>query len=608
MKFILLFAILLSFSFSSFAKTQYDYKKYWKQENLKSKTVSMTVFTKNSPIKNVEGIATLTVSKDNTDSSESILTLLKKSLGPKKWTTDKLDGLDIYEKFDTSSMTLFRLAYNQKTKQFSIGSVKTRYMIPSYVELHLLQVENLTSQKSQTTSSFLYNLVFSKAIANDLANRAADYISGIGQNILAPTNTSLDNASARVSSSIDGAGDKIDSAADKVVNVASKKNIATLSVVASLSSAVTSSLYTFIASGTYKMARTMYYEAISEFTPEAKQQKIESFEAAMKNFAEVSPQIEKLEQKLSLLAVNMNVLNNKPTEETLALLEADINAKKRTLTEGSAACTQCLEEEILLKVKELDDMKEVIKLSGVDVAKKKGEVCNQIDDTYQAWTDAEAKLSISRRYIVQDARVYMGLVNANSKVDLASQENTKQTNACADQVKNDLSQISYADTAACDQNPQSSSAVCRNLRAFRRNLENCQVASEAQVTEDLKASLAESAANLNSKIANLAAQLSKLDCDERSKNGTCVQPGTFSKISASFTNQFTGFAAQCPDRLFSKSLPQPNAQKEVLAQVATAPAKEENKSFFSRLFSGFKSNNNTTERATTNTSRFYSDY
>lgn len=130
----------------------------------------MQVYTKNSPVKNLTGIATLTVSEKNSDSVDSVLKLLKKSLGADKWTQDKIEGIDIYEKFDLNSMTLFRLAYNSKTKQFSIGSVKTRYVVPSYVEMHLLQVELLTQKKSKTTASFLYDLIFKKAVADDASD------------------------------------------------------------------------------------------------------------------------------------------------------------------------------------------------------------------------------------------------------------------------------------------------------------------------------------------------------------------------------------------------------------------------------------------------------
>lgn len=639
MRFYLFFITVLTLGASCFAAPKYDYKKFWRKETLQSKTVTMTVFTKQSPIKNIDHIATVTVSENNTDTPETVLNLLKKSLGSEKWAADKIDGLDIYEKFDVQSMTLFRLAYNGKTKQFSMASVKTRFLIPSYVELHLLQVESLTYKQSKATASFLYDLLFSKAMAGDIANQVKNYLTDMGQEIFVPTNKSINGVSAsiessgekvsdsiiktgdktsasidRASGSLERAADKIDTGVNKVTNTISKKNVAALASIATLSSSVTATLYTLFSSAAYTAARKLYYEAIGEFTAEEKRAKIEGFELAMKNFAELSPQIEEIDQKLTLLSANMKALTGEPTEVTLAKLDADIAAQKARLTQGTSGCAECLEKEVLLKVKELEYSKEIAKAAGIDTEKKKGQICSEVDQMYSAWTDAELKVSLARKSIIQDARVFMGLVNNTAKVELSMQEQRKQNNACLDGVKSEISRISSADVAACDQDPFSARAVCRSLRANRLNLQSCEMAGQALVTDDLKATLAEASSLVNSKIANLSAQVSKLDCDENAKDGACLKPGVFTQVSTSFMQKFSGFAEQCPNRIFSKALPSAKGLAEkkaaesmsLAAPTQAAPAKEESKSFFSKIFGVFKSNKDTTKKATQGEIEMYS--
>jgi len=620
MRFVAFVFVSLLMSTLSFAASKYDYKKYWVREDLQNGKASFSFYTKNSPLKNINYIATMSVVDNKNEPVEKMLNILKKTLGQEKWSTDKIDGLEIYEKFDVSTMTLYRLAHNPKNKTYSLGSVKTRYLVPSYVELHLMQVESLTKAKPKTTAAFLYDLIFKKAVADNLADRASDYVINIGQQTLAPTNATIDRNTDKLvtatgslgdkveatgdkaSAAVDRAGDKasaaLDRAGDKVTSVASKKNIAVLSSVAALSSAATATLYAFVVAGSYKLARTAYYEMIGEFTAEEKKEKIDAFEASMKVFSEVSPQIEKLDQKLSLAAAGLKAITeSEPTEVSLARLDADIAAQKRRLTEGSAACAECLEKEVLLKVKELEDMKDVIRKAGVDTEKKKGQICSEMDDIYNAWTNAESQMTLSRRQIIQNARVYMGLVNTNSKVDLSMQEQRKQNNACFDEVKSDLDKISASDKAACDKDPTSPKAVCRNLRAYRLSVESCQLASNSVVTEDLKASLAESAANFNSKIANLSSRLSKLDCDERAPDGTCIKAGAFTEISNSFKKQFSDYASQCPDRLFAKAVgyvAKPVVASSTDSSVATgastqASAQEQKPSLWKRISNFFTS-------------------
>lgn len=635
MRFFSILVASLVTSLTATASSKYEFKKYWVHKTLKSKTTTMQVYTKNSPLTYLKGLGTITISENNKDSVDSVLYILKGALGKENWTTDKIDGLDVYEKFDTGSMALYRLVHNTKTNQYSIGSIKTRFLMPSYIEMHLLQVEALTNKKSKTTASFLYNLIFLKAVAADAVN-PFDYVNTLNNTVtqIGKLNTGLDNhadAMRDLSGSLDTTNVTIGNSTTQLQNTAaqlgndtrataatlqqstdqvgkdlkdtaktlqdstaqvgddlkntgkqfgddmketiSPENAAKIAAAAALSANLTNTLYHFFTTGTYTLARKAYYEAAGEFTPEEKKLRIQDFEDSLKQFVELSPEVEKLDQRLSLAAASLSSLTKgNPTEITLAEIDRDIARIRKSLTEGASICETCLSD-AALKIGQLEEMKKVIKASGVDVEKKKGEICGELDRLFLSWRDTELNLANARASIIQNAEVFMGLVSETASVQTAWQEKRKQKSACEEPDEDKIENYSYEEIEFCRKNPYSPRASCVTIRAVKLKQNSCRVASQAKVTENLKARLEMSSARMNSSIGAFSQTLGTLDCEAEDKNGNCVAPGVYAKASESFQKRFEGFANQCPGRGFTNTIKYEQAYDKQAEVEAKKPEK-----------------------------------
>ena len=235
MKLFLFISLLSSFAFAS----NYDYKKYWSDSGYvkADKHSSFKVLIKKSPIFQSSPIATMTLTQNNQEAKSTVINLFKSSVGRGcKWSLDTIDGLEIYECISLRTGALYRLAYNDKTQQFSTASVALRYLMPSYAELHLLQTEQLTGTKPSAPkkTAWLMEVLNQKAFAADgLSFDIGKYINTTGSNITIGDNavngiqnvgTQITNASNNITGSINNATGAVNGFTGSINNVANTGN------------------------------------------------------------------------------------------------------------------------------------------------------------------------------------------------------------------------------------------------------------------------------------------------------------------------------------------------------------------------------------------------
>lgn len=358
----LVFAMLSIFIFSVpvFAK-KYDYKDYWQDSGWvkTDKTSSFKLLQKKNLV--LPGVisASVTVTKNNTEKKENVLDLLKKSLKISKWHHEKSDQLDFYEAIHKPSGTLFMVTFNSKTNEFAMSSVKTRYLLPSYLEAYQWQVELLTQKKASSgkanamlqlfmsearadidtgflsnkigyygdsilakgdsiavTGNSILSKVGSSAtgIANkvgDIGERIGDKVSdataavnNVGNNVgkastsLDRVSTSVDKFGDKITTSADKIGDKVSDLGDKLDKTLTSKNVAKL---AAISGAVFGLTSTLSSMATHFIINNGY-EVLRTFYYEAVGEfKPEEKERRLARFKDAMENFEKLSPKVNEL-------------------------------------------------------------------------------------------------------------------------------------------------------------------------------------------------------------------------------------------------------------------------------------------------------------------
>ncbi|MBC7421052.1 MAG: hypothetical protein H7328_10025 [Bdellovibrio sp.] len=606
------FIFLLSmFMVTNAFAANYDYKKYWEHEELKAANVQLSFYTKNSPVAKLKNIATMTISKDNKESFDSVLGTFKRSLGTTKWAVQTVDGLDIHESFEPHSNALYRLAFNKKTNQYSIGSVKLRFLLPSYLELHQLQVEKLTGSPTRKTASLLYEIFIPKvqadikSILSSVGGALTKDLNLAGGAFTKDLNTSIKTGAMEIRAGGSDIRAGLDNAAvsgrelsSTARDLLSPKSVAKLTAITALTAAAVNCLTTYAAQGTWELMKRAYYEVKGEFPTEEKEERIKSFEASLKSFKKLSPEMEGLETKLTVYANTVSTISNLPAETSLAQIDADIAKLKQSQTEAAVAlegCGDCTKKRVL-EIKQLEEMKQIIKEAGGTVASAQKLSCEKLDQSFEAWTDAESQLTIARASIVRDARVFMGLVSSTAQPELVMQEQRKQNNSCANPLESRISKITPDDKDFCENNPRSNRTVCENIRYIQKDFASCNVAASAKISDSTLSKLAKNAANFNEKISDLSKELSTADCVE-AKNGACTTPGPYEQIQASIESKLRATYKQCPDREFAKSIARGESSVKALEDAVAAKnvAKSETSmpsqipKLFSELFSKIKS-------------------
>ncbi len=591
--------LIASLVFTSVFAANYDYKNYWVREDLKNSDVTLSVYTKNSPLNTLKNIATISVSSENKASFEQVSKFFKNSVGTKNWSAQTADGLEILESYEPRSTAVFRLAYNKKNNQFSFAAVKLRFLLPSYLEIHQLQVEKLTGSASKKTAQMIYEIFIPKVFANT-STTLVNFGNGLLGSIDGASN-SVNNVADSIGAgaqSIDNLSNKFDSGSTKISNsidkLSSTKNVAKLAAVGSLTAAVVGGLTVFAAQGSWELAKRAYYEAKGEYSPAEAEARIKNFELSLKSFQENSPILVGLDSKLTILANSVSQLGNLPGETTLAQIEADIARVKRAQTEAVAnaeACDDCQNKRVL-EVKQLEQMKEIIQKAGgttVDEAKKIS--CETMDSVYSSWAITERQITLARAGIINDARVFMGLVNNMAAVPTSVQEQRKQNNSCTSKAESLLSGISQDDKEFCATNPGSMKTTCKDIISASKQIDACQVASTATVSATLRSNLNSSAATLTESLAYLSKELSELDCNQTAKDGSCIEAGPYQAMQARIQSRLTSTYKQCPDRRFAKSIKraETKAETKTAETIARKEApKFDSPNFFSSLWAKAK--------------------
>lgn len=577
------------------ATPTYRYQDYWKKSEITVPEATMSLYIKDSPIPALKAIANATVSHNNKLPLEKVVTQLKSAVGKRPWTKDKIDGLTIYETIDAKSGNLLRIATNSATNEYSFAVVKLRYLLPSYVELHLLQVEALTGRKSPKASAMLFEVFLPRAFAADFrgaaSNAASDfraagsgfasdikgagsdaaanirgalksaqgYVVDTGQQILAPTNATVTGAANTVSGGIKDAANDV---SHTVKDVASSKNVAKLAAVGAVTGVVVSQITSFAVAGAWDLAKAAYYEAVGEYSPRERQARVESFEAALNTFKELAPLAEELDKKLDVLTANMDKVSNQVTEATLAQLQGD-GARKDLKAGPANACAD--ESKVKLLCTQISDVQDHVNPKPVN--------CRELTNIATEWEEAERRLLIARQSIIQNARVYIGFLNQVPEID-GFQENRKQNNACMADNEKKLRQIS-ADAArlGCDRGENGEHSICIDYRSYQRNIKTCQMVSQLENGPGGKAGLRDSSSRLSEQVADLSLTLSQLDCEQRDGNA-CAKPGVLSKVQMEMQAKIGLLKNKCPGSGYLAKLDERSerAAVEKIALAKAAPA------------------------------------
>ncbi len=595
MKIFLLLSLFGSFAFAS----KYNYKTYWSDSGYvkTDKKSSFKILLKKSPIMAGVPIAVMTMTRNNQEKKDTVVNLYKTSVGKDcNWKQDNIDGLEIHECASLKTGSFFRLAYNNKTQEFSTGSLALRYLLPTYVELHLLQAENLTAATPRKTkkTAWLMELLMQKAYAIELSANASNFIGNVGSSFFGSTNTSINNvagagnnlagagnnlagagnnlanAGNNIAGSIDNAGNKLDSTVKDTFN---SKNVAKLSAVAGATFGLTSSLGSmaanFLVNGSYTMLRTLFYEAKGEFTPEEKKMRLERFEKSLKTFKDLEPSLNEMASKLALASAELTIASGVGQEEFLAKIDQDIETARLSRMEASTECQECFENEKALKIKQLEDFKKVVIAAGGSVAgKPKSQVCENIEALYKNWVNSEYALLNSRRLIMQDLRLFNGTIIDGIQTNTAFQENRKQNNSCLDTAESKLNKVKRELDGKNCEDGDLSTLLCQKYEAYKGMVESCKDMESQKSTERDETELVTATSNVSKVLAQFSRELGSLSCDGKTPN---CSKGKLDRVRSDMKDIFANAGKQCPQFFFAKQSA-PKAPVAQAAKVENAPA------------------------------------
>lgn len=604
-----LFLLISLFSSCAMA-SQYNFKSYWSDSGFvkADKNSSFKILLKRSPLFANSQIAVMTLTKNNNENKNTVINLFKASVGTDcKWRLDNIDGLEIHECASLKTGALFRLAYNDKTQQFSTGSVALRYLMPSYAELHLLQAEYLTGSKPSAPkkSAWLIELLMQKTFAQPVAFDVGNYIKSTGTSILENTNGALNNVAGSVNNiaesgnnisrsisdasgaanNIAGAGNNLAATGNNLNNTVkdtlNAKNVAKLSAIAGATFGLTSSLGSmaanFLVNGTYSMLRTLFYEAKGEFTPEQKKMRLERFEKSLKTFQELEPALNDLASKLAVASAELTLASGVTQEEFLAKIDNDITNIKENKTEDATEAPACSEEEKALKIRQLEDFKKIV--IATDKAKPKVALCENIESLYKNWVNAEYALLNSRRLIMQDLRLFNGTIIDGIENQTNFQENRKLNNACLDSAESKLNKVKRElNDQNCDDDI--SSILCQKYEAYKGMVESCKEMANQKFDDRDDAELVTATSNVTKVLAQFSRELGSLSCDGKTQN--CTQ-GKLDRVRTDIKDIFANAAKQCPQFFFAKQFNSRAPASEGSPPAAVAAPKEERQSIWSRI-------------------------
>lgn len=632
-----IFFVLSAFLFQSFVvqAATYNYKKHWSNSGLmqSDEKSQFGLELKKSPLIPDLPIAAVTYTKNNQEKKETVIALLKKTTNIQNWKVENIDGLEIHEGFSKVSGTVYRLAFNNKTNEFSVASIAARYLLPTYLEAHLFQVQHLTGKKagSGKFSSFLrlfiqdveaadINVNISPATtaqitgaittlgngvsgirsdvrsAGDQISGAVTQATGTLQNVGNTVAGSVDNlagAGNNVAGSVNNAADSVNNIADAVResnqtvrDLTSSRNIAKQAAVAGAVFGLTSTLGSmaanFLVNETMSTLRRLFYEAKGEFTPEEKEMRLKRFESAMNSFNEMSPKLNELASKMTALSVEITLASGVTQEQYLSSIEREIEAARKAKTEAGTDCTDCMSE-AAMKLNQLENLKKIVAATGNRTKDDMAKACEQMDDLYTEWVNAEFTMLNARRLIMQDLMLFNGYIMDSTASDTAFQEARKQSNHCKDRAERLIKEVkSKIDIKKCEgEVTHAESLLCRRYHAATGQLQSCETMAQIKFGDEQQVDLEESAVRFSSKLTQVSKTLAGMSCE---KNAPTCDKAVMDKARNEVLDSFKLVADKCPNRFFATEMKKSTALKPAVVQ---APPKPDDKpSLFRRIFGG----------------------
>jgi len=588
-------------------KENYNYKDHWVQTDWYSNKYDKSEFKmyqKNNLVLNDVINSTVSITKNSKEKKSEVLRLFKKStrIPDNKWHTEIIDGLEIHEGISVSDGALYRIAFQAKAKvnpksksstfvennEFSTASIKTRYLLPTYLEAHMIQIELLTGQspevkKSKGTSFF--NLLIQPAYAQ--SNSTLGVVNNLGNAFFNGPTTSINNlagagnnmagATNNLSGSLKGVGSAVNNLAtsnnniasslnslnDSAKNLMSAKNIAKGAAIAGTVFGVTSSLASmathFLSNVAMEGFRTLFYEATGEFKPEERDRRLKMFESSMTIFKDGQKPFTDLTIKLNLMSdALLDFAGGTSFEGVLAGLQNRLAEAQKRKTEAGLDCDSCTAT-ANAEIKQIEEaIKAVSQKTGVMTKNQLDKTCGDLDDLFTSWVDTEFSLSNARRIVVTDLQIYVGHVVGSTQSDSAFQESRKLINSCKnDSEKNKSEVLSQLKGQSCE-GANATTDLCIRFWSAQGIIEDCEQMSANKFTESDSAHLAESARDQIRTYRRFSKTIADQTCDRKTQS---CKGNSMRLIRSEVSDKLSKLSKVCTETAFAEKFQEEEKHK-----------------------------------------------
>ena len=516
----------------------YTFNEHWIQTDWYSNKYDKSEFKmyqKNNSVINDVINSTLTITKNNNEKKSVVLKLFKKAtqIPENKWFTENLDGLEIYEGLSVADGAIYRIAFNSKNNEFSTSTIKTRYLLPTYLEAHLLQVELLVGkvENKKTKGSAFFNLLIQSAYAQSAS--VTNVIQNLGNAFFAGPVGAVNNVAGGLNNqaaSINNAANEIgrvasavDNGVSSAKNMLSAKNIAKSAAIAGTVFGVTSSLASmathFLSNVAMEGFRTLFYEATGEFKPEERDRRLKMFESSMKIFKDGQKPFTDLTIKLNLMSdALMDFAGGTSFENILSGLQNRLAQAQKRKTEAGLDCDSCTAS-ANAEIKQIEEaIKSVSQKTGVPTKNQIDKTCSDLDDLFTSWVDTEFTLSNARRIVVTDLQIYVGHVVGSTNQNTAFQEGRKLLNSCKkDSEKNKADLLRQLNGQSCE-GANATTDLCIKFWSAQGIIEDCEQMTSNKFTDGDAAHLAESARDQVRTFRRFSKTIADQACDKKTQS------------------------------------------------------------------------------------------
>jgi hypothetical protein len=573
-----LFCLLFSFRVLA---NQTDQQNSWVQtdwySNKYDKSEFKTYQKNNLVLKDVIN-ATVSITKKSNEKKSVVLDLFQKStrIPLKNWHKENIDGLEIHEGVSISDGALYRIAFNSKNNEFSTSSVKIRYLLPAYLEAHLIQVELLGGKKKliKPKGSAFFNLFIQQAYAQNLKNLNIKITNDFTEpltNALGGAKNALTESAGQIAGSINNtanAGNNVanslNSINDSAKNLMSAKNIAKSAAIAGTVFGVTSSLASmathFLSNVAMDGFRTLFYEAKGEFKPEERDRRLSIFESSMRIFKDGQKPFTDMTIKLSLMAdALLDFAGGTTFEKVLEGLQTRLNDAKKRKTEAGLDCESC-SAAANAEIKQIEDLaKSVSEKIGPMNKNQLNKTCSDLDDLFTSWVDTEFTLSNARRIVITDLQIYVGHIIESTGQNSSFQQKRKLTNSCKkDSEQNKENILRQLDGKSCD-GANATTDICIKFWSAQGVIEDCEQMMSNTFSDGDATHLAESARDQVRTFRRFSKNISDQACDRKvqSCNGN-----TMRLIRTDVNDKLSKLSKVCTQTAFAEKFEEEKKRKE----------------------------------------------